>query len=768
MKKYFSVVLISALPSVFFYAMPVAADSGMYHLVISQVQITGGPGKTANDFVEIYNPADHDLDLQGMRLVKRTKTGETDTLLKSWTDSAIVKAHGFYLWANADFTEIAVTPDVTTSGTMAADNGVALRSGPNDTGAIVDSMAWGLAANIFVEGAVFATNPEAGQSLERKPGGDLGNGQDTNDNSQDFFLQNIAHPRNFQSSQVPPLEPPPEGGNDNGNGNPPPPPPADGGASGQPQLALSEFVPNPKGVDSGHEWIEFFNSGTAAADLSGWILDDDDIVGNPGKDALILGPGTSVPSSGFLVVTIPKGKFVLNNSGGDAVRLFDATKTLRLRQYYHDAAREGYSYAKNATAAWAWTEILTPGEPNQFAPELIYSTSLRISEVLPDPVSEETDEFIEIQNFGLESINLEEWVVADKAKRFTISGDNYFDTEIPPGGFLVLDRDTTGIALNNLGEEEVSLFNPAGELVDRIGFSAASREGQSYSWEKDRVYRWTLKPTPGAPNEFVAPPLENEMTALKNKIEQGKKNLQEGKEKLYDKLIELKEIHNLNLGEKVTTTGIVGVEPGIFDEQVIYLTGSGIRVFLQSLPGNNLAVGTRIALSGEVGSYHNELQLKVTDPATIKILETGIELAPHDIKTGEVGESTEGYLVRVSGQVTRNEGETFFLDDGTGEAKIYLKDSTGIEKPKIRKGDTFTVVGFVSQYDETYRVLPRYQSDLTLGRVAGLAIKGSALPRTGNDFWLILASFCLVMGFQNAKFWKKFQRKLALNWVKTL
>src|SRR6185436_14759329 len=120
---------------------------------INQIQTTGGAGKTANDFVEIYNPTDHDIDLKGYRLVKRTQTGTSDTSLKSWTDSVIIPSHAYYLWANSSFTDISVTADVTTSGTISDNNAVALRNGPEDTGVIVDSVGWGTASNIFVEGA---------------------------------------------------------------------------------------------------------------------------------------------------------------------------------------------------------------------------------------------------------------------------------------------------------------------------------------------------------------------------------------------------------------------------------------------------------------------------------------------------------------------------------------------------------------------------------------------------------------------------------------
>ncbi len=194
------IVIILVLIGLFVFSN-LQADAG--HLVISQIQITGGTGKTTNDFVEIYNPTISDIDLKGLRLVKRTKTGTTDTLMKSWTSSTIVKARGFYLWANSGFTDISVPADTTTTLSIADDNGVALRNGPNDTGTIIDSVAWGLATNIFIEGSVFATNPSANQILERSPGGDAGNGNDTDANEIDFFLQTSGQPRNSQSQILP-------------------------------------------------------------------------------------------------------------------------------------------------------------------------------------------------------------------------------------------------------------------------------------------------------------------------------------------------------------------------------------------------------------------------------------------------------------------------------------------------------------------------------------------------------------------------------------
>ena len=54
-------------------------------------------------------------------------------------------------------------------------------------GSPIDAVGWGDALNAFVEGGAAAA-PTAGSSIERRPGGPLGHGIDSNDNAADFAL----------------------------------------------------------------------------------------------------------------------------------------------------------------------------------------------------------------------------------------------------------------------------------------------------------------------------------------------------------------------------------------------------------------------------------------------------------------------------------------------------------------------------------------------------------------------------------------------------
>ncbi len=188
---------------------PTPARSNVDHILISQLQTTGETGHTDNDFIELYNPTDERFNIKGYRVVKRTEAGTSDTLIKSWTIDTFIPAYGFYLWANSGYTTISVPPDSTTTGGLADNNGIAIRYGANDTGIIIDSVAWGKAENSFVEGTAFSANPGANQSMLRRNWQDsclsasfdtaIGNGCDTKNNASDFELVQHSNPRNSKS-----------------------------------------------------------------------------------------------------------------------------------------------------------------------------------------------------------------------------------------------------------------------------------------------------------------------------------------------------------------------------------------------------------------------------------------------------------------------------------------------------------------------------------------------------------------------------------------
>jgi len=140
-------------------------------------------------------------------------------------------------------------------------------------------------------------------------------------------------------------------------------------------VILSELMPNPTGDDADGEWIELYNPAGAAADLSGWILDD----GEGGSSPFVFAEGTSVSAGGYLVITRTESKLALNNDT-DSVRLSDPDGTLTDSAAYADA-KEGEAFARGA-GSWSWAAEPTPGATNAFPAE-----SANAGEPTPDPIA---------------------------------------------------------------------------------------------------------------------------------------------------------------------------------------------------------------------------------------------------------------------------------------------------------------------------------------------------------------------------------------------
>ncbi|MGE5392470.1 MAG: lamin tail domain-containing protein [Candidatus Saccharibacteria bacterium] len=493
-----------------FFVSAATAD----HLVISQVQITGGKGKTGNDFIELHNPTDQAVSLTNWKLVKRTKTGATDSSLVSWnsTDSAAVPAYGYYLWANGDYLDIPVTPDITRKSTIAEDNGIALK---DSGGNVIDSVGWGGASNIFVEGAAFVSfDGGKVQSLERKPGGIGGNGQDSNSNSDDFFIQAAPHPRNSLGQEgLIAADPQSE-----------PDAPVSAPVRQYTQsLIISEFLPNPEGADTGEEWVELFNPSNEIVELAGWKLDDkplsEDAVGVTAykfPDTAKLMPGE------FLTVDLPEDVFGLSNFGGDTLRLIWPDDTVAAKVVYEGDAPEEQAYARKADGSYAWTLEQTKNTANRIENGLPLNPSVlglstpngdvfvRIKAALPNPKGADSGkEWILLENFGDFSLDLDGWILDDGKVEDKIGSSAFTlgPLGLNPKSEVTVTIPEGKVTFANTGEDHIRLFNPQKILINEVGYIGAA-EGKVLSFAP------ASGAEPATPTSEIIPPAELQKTDL--------------------------------------------------------------------------------------------------------------------------------------------------------------------------------------------------------------------------------------------------------------
>lgn len=211
----FPLIVLSAL--IFRKPTPVFSDTAG-HIVISEVQETGGTGKTTDEFVELYNPTGSSIDLTGFRVTKKT-SGGAETELTTITSGSI-PSHGYFLVAGNGYDEV-TTPDTTFvatgSATIATNNTVLIYSGlAADT--LVDKVGMGTATDN--ETAATSDPSSANHSIERKalPSSDstsmgsggsdefLGNGEDTDNNANDFVSRTVSDPQNSSSPTESPTQ----------------------------------------------------------------------------------------------------------------------------------------------------------------------------------------------------------------------------------------------------------------------------------------------------------------------------------------------------------------------------------------------------------------------------------------------------------------------------------------------------------------------------------------------------------------------------------
>ena len=177
------------------------------HVVISEVQV-GGQTAANDEFVELYNPTNSSVSLNGWYLTGKSSDGKEYPLLAGFSDESI-PAYGFFLITPQEGYTGSATADATynqISNFVAADNTVILYSDNKIT--VVDKVGFGNAVDN--ETSSYPTNPEGGQSLQRKVNDTIsedgyGPAWDTNNNSADFFIRTNPNPQNSETGPVPPI-----------------------------------------------------------------------------------------------------------------------------------------------------------------------------------------------------------------------------------------------------------------------------------------------------------------------------------------------------------------------------------------------------------------------------------------------------------------------------------------------------------------------------------------------------------------------------------
>jgi hypothetical protein len=349
---------------------------------------------------------------------------------------------------------------------------------------------------------------------------------------------------------------------------------------------------------------------------------------------------------------------------------------------------------------------------------------LYLNEILPAPqdwdwdgngVADHTDEWIELYNPMDRPLGLGGWRLADS------SGIVYsipLGMTIPPGGRLTFYQAQTGFSLNN-GGDTVTLTHPNGTVIDRMSYDHNPGYDETWCRLPDGGPTWSDRcgPSPNDVNWEIPPRAPLTVTIYEAK--------------------------RLTYGAWVRVKGWVTAPPGVLGrrQMVIQDETAGILIYLPKDHGLALNLGDKVELVGNLRTIYEEFEIAVGEPGDVDFIKPDVPPPPLPVATTSLLEPYEGRLVMLQGQAVQFRGRTtLWIDDGTGWAKIYIRVSTGINKPFIEIGAPLTVIGIASQRStpgnpsrDDYQLLPRYQSDLMLPEQAPVPTGWpTLLPETGE------------------------------------
>lgn len=184
-------------------------------------------------------------------------------------------------------------------------------------------------------------------------------------------------------------------------------------------------------------------------------------------------------------------------------------------------------------------------------------------------------------------------------------------------------------------------------------------------------------------------------------------------------------------GEKVVIEGYVTAASNasakgnsFFDVIYVQDETAGITVF--GVSNTEVKLGQKVRITGRVSSYLGDSQIAVSNETNdLEIIDETINLVePTKLSTRDsMLEEKEGLLVKVEGNITRIDGQNIYINDGTGEARIYTEGYIGSSinpgiadewKERVSVGDTISAIGLASEDPEGHRLRVRDSAEIVV------------------------------------------------------
>ncbi len=429
------------------------ADDGVSSVVINELAWAGSSSSTQDEWIELKNTTDTELDITGWQLTKDTSgDGSNETLMLEIiidpdnSQNTIIPANGYFLISNNDsehnfgdekLSVLNIEPDYIDSSITLSNSKLSIKlyDGPwDDSGNLIDIAGDG---NVPLAGSNSAKT-----SMERNndyTSGDLVDSwhEASLATNLDDAVFDKATPKSLNSSQP------------------------------FPAPIIISISPVEANIET--------------------VLEIEEITGE-----------------NFVTELETKIKIVKDFDFIFATEVHVASATII------DNAR--FNLSGTITGQWDLIIINPDGQegilPNaisitELEEAVIYSDQIIISELYPKPDTSSNDEFIELHNKGASSINLNGWKLDDKHPGG--SAEYLINQDIILGGneYIIFSKPQTHISLNDTGDY-VRLIQPDGNVLDETSNYGSAKKGFSYSFI-DNDWQWSLRTTPASQNILETP-----------------------------------------------------------------------------------------------------------------------------------------------------------------------------------------------------------------------------------------------------------------------
>ncbi|MCC6245131.1 MAG: lamin tail domain-containing protein [Gemmatimonadaceae bacterium] len=233
------------------------------------------------------------------------------------------------------------------------------------------------------------------------------------------------------------------------------------------------------------DWIELFNPTSAAVNLAGWGLKDND-----NTRTFQFPAGTTIAPGAYLVVE--EAQFGYGLGAADSARLYNAFGAPVDVYGWNTHAIASYGRCPNGTGAFVEMTSVTKGVVNDCRP------MIKINEVESNGGT--PGDWIELFNAGTTTVDVSAFLVKDNDDTRTTRLPA--GTTIAPGAFLIIEETTLGFGLG--AADAARLFDTNGVLIDSYSWTAHASTTYGRCPDGSGGFTTTTVPTKNTANDCRA------------------------------------------------------------------------------------------------------------------------------------------------------------------------------------------------------------------------------------------------------------------------